>query len=598
MSFRLFHGPSHIAHRLALIVAITFLFFAPKYTSAQDRQPELKTPFELGDGWDSADYDSAIRFYRTLAVQSPKVTISEMGMTDCGTPLHLVLVTNIDDADPGEIRDDPRSIMLINNAIHPGESDGVDASMAFARDLALDEESDHLEKVIVAIIPLYNIGGALNRNSGTRANQNGPRQYGFRGNARNFDLNRDFVKCDTLNARSFAQIFQLLDPDLFIDTHVSNGADYQHVMTTSHSQKDKLGLQLGDYLNDTFEPRLFDAMKRAGFHTIPYVNSGGSPPDQGFTQFLETPRYSTGYTALFQTIGFMTETHMLKPYPQRVKATRAFLDQAINLLADEGATIRRLRKEDRDAYHQQERVPIAWEVDRSDPSRLEFHGYEATYRDSRVTPGKRLFYDREKPFVRDIRYFNHYKVARSVALPKAYLVPRQWRSVIELLELNGVEFQVIEEDTSFQAEVHHIERVTTRPSPYEGHYLHDTVELDTRVEAVIGRVGDVLIPIHQDRARYVVETLEPEAMDSLFRWNFFDSILQRKEYFSPYVFEESAESLLANDEIRESFEKRKKEDSEFANDRRAQLTFLYERSKHNEKSYRRYPVVRIVGDDE
>ncbi len=567
------------------------------HSVAKDWREQFQTPFEKSDGWETADYHSAIRFYQDLAKASQHVTISQMGKTDSGIPLHLVLIFGGNQLDLASVRRNDRSVMLVNNAIHPGESDGVDASMAFARDLAFDEQryGAALNNVIVAIIPLYNIGGALNRNAATRANQNGPREYGFRGNGRNYDLNRDFIKCDTRNARSFAQIFHLLDPDLFIDTHVSNGADYQHVMTTSQSQKDKLGQQLGKYLQEIFEPRLFERMKQAGLPTVPYVNSGGRPPEQGFSQFLETPRYSTGYTGLFQTMGYMTETHMLKPYPQRVNTTREFLNQAVELLAAEGGTIQQIRQKDRDAYHRQTQAAIAWEVDLNQPSRLEFHGYESEYIDSNVTPGKRLFYDRKKPFVRNILFFNNYRVSRSVSLPAGYLIPREWHSVIDLMKLNLVEVQVVERDTQLKAEVYRIEEVESRSTPYEGHYFHDTVTLSVAPEKFRARAGDCILPIHQDRARYVVETLEPAAMDSLFRWNRFDTILQQKEYFSPYVFENSAEEMLAADpQLQKEFNTRRKADAQFAADRNVQLEFLYKRSKHYEKSHRRYPVVRLL----
>ena len=208
----------------------------------------MMTPYEKGDGWESSDYESGIAFYNALAEKHSNVTVHVMDKTDSGFPLSLVLVSCGDPVSLDNILSDSRTVLLINNAIHPGESDGVDASMAFARDLVenVDRYKEHLSEVIVAIIPFYNIGGALNRNSTTRANQNGPKQYGFRGNGRNYDLNRDFIKCDSRNAKAFAKIFHLLDPDFFIDTHVSNGADYQHVMTTSQSQKDKLGMSLAN----------------------------------------------------------------------------------------------------------------------------------------------------------------------------------------------------------------------------------------------------------------------------------------------------------------------------------------------------------------
>jgi hypothetical protein len=579
----------------AMVASLSLLLFSAWYSQGQDTH--WTTPFERSDGWESADYNNAIAYYQKLADASDQVTMHTMGKTDSGFPLSLVLVTDQNHVALSDVASDPRTVLLINNAIHPGESDGVDASMAFARDLVFETEQYQslLDDVIVAIIPLYNIGGALNRNSGTRANQNGPREYGFRGNGRNYDLNRDFMKCDTRNAKSFARIFHIIDPDFFIDTHVSNGADYQHVMTTSQSQKDKLGFRLGKYMHSEFEPKLFAAMKRKGYPTIPYVNSGGAAPENGFSQFLETPRYSTGFTGLFQTIGYMTETHMLKPYPQRVAATRVFFDQTLQLLATEGQKLQSIRQQDRHDYQQQASVPIAWEVDRNQPTRLEFHGYEAKKIDSKVTSGKRLFYDRDAPYVRNIPYFNHYTVSESVTLPAAYLIPREWHTVIELLELNSVKMRTITAEATLPAEVYRIEAVESRSAAYEGHFFHDRVELSKVREDVLLRPGDVVVPIRQDKARYVVEALEPKAMDSLFRWNRFDTILQRKEYFSPYVFEATAAKLLSEDaELRKQFNSKKETDSDFAGDRRAQLEFLYQRSNNYEKAHRRYPVARLL----
>ena len=90
-------------------------------------------------------------------------------------------------------------------------------------------------------IPQYNVGGASRRNCCTRANQDGPEGYGFRGNAANLDLNRDFIKMDSRNAEAFVALFRAMDPDVFVDTHTSNGADYPYTMTLITTQEDKAG---------------------------------------------------------------------------------------------------------------------------------------------------------------------------------------------------------------------------------------------------------------------------------------------------------------------------------------------------------------------
>ncbi|MEO1617474.1 MAG: M14 family metallopeptidase [Planctomycetota bacterium] len=592
---------------LLLNILIHPLFAHAQSTESQTKEADqFQTVYEASGKTASADYLATIDFYRRLAETYDRVEMRSGGPTDSGFPLHVVFIaedapeilkTGAAETTYGvlPVASRKRGVLLINNAIHPGEPDGVDASMMLARDLARDGLPGN---VIVAIIPMYNIGGALNRNSTSRVNQNGPEAYGFRGNAQNYDLNRDFIKCDTRNARSFSALFQALDPDVLIDTHVSNGADYQHVITSAHSQKDKLGGEIGDFFENQFQPQLFEAMSRSGFDTIPYVNSGGSPPDRGFAQFLESPRYSTGYAALFQTMGFMTETHMLKPYPQRVAATRSFLDHAITLLSKHADTVREKRLQDRQAYSKQKEAAIAWSVDRDTPSKLLFRGYEARQIPSRVTSGQRLFYDRQKPFEKEIDYYDRFVPSRTVALPKAYVVPRGWGDVIERLKLNGVELKAVPSDLTVEAEVYRIEQVDSRSVPYEGHFLHSNVEVTLERRSVKLRAGDFVAPIDQPRARYLVETLEPAAMDSFFRWNFFDTVLQQKEHYSSYVFEDLAEKILEEDpKLREKYDAKRESDRAFAESPRNQLEFLYRNSPHYEAAHRTYPVTRLFDLD-
>ena len=262
---------------------------------------DFVTRFEKSGGTETATYDEVIDFYKQLADAYPSVQLREFGKTDSGEPLRLAVFNPTGDFKFDNIRKD-KSIILINNGIHPGESDGIDATMMLFRDLAGDSIKIP-ENTVIATIPVYNIGGALNRNSTTRTNQNGPKEYGFRGNARNYDLNRDFIKADTKNTRAFYQIFHEVQPDVFIDNHVSDGADYQYTLTHLFTQHNKLGGELGDYLDDRLMPALEDSLKKKKWDITPYVNVFNEVPEKGFSQFLDNPRYSTGYTTLWNTLG-------------------------------------------------------------------------------------------------------------------------------------------------------------------------------------------------------------------------------------------------------------------------------------------------------
>src|SRR5882672_2065486 len=276
---------------------------------------DLRTPFEKGNGNQTCTYDECISYYEKLDSLFDEAKLFTYGTTSIGKPLHLLVISSDKNFDPKKIHEAGKCVLLNNNGIHPGEPDGIDASMIFARDLLTKKEMKSLlDHVVVCIIPVYNVSGMLNRGSFSRVNQNGPEEYGFRGTAQNYDLNRDFVKCDSREAQTFTEIFQTWKPEIFVDTHVSNGADYQYVMTLIPTQKDKLQPILADYQEKTLLPDLYAAMKKDDFEMTPYVNPVKEIPDSGIASFLETPRFSTGYAALFNCIGMMPETHMLKPY--------------------------------------------------------------------------------------------------------------------------------------------------------------------------------------------------------------------------------------------------------------------------------------------
>src|ERR1035437_482863 len=192
-------------------------------------QPLILTPFEISKGKNTTTYDECITYYKNLSGQHDEIKVLGCGPTDIGKTLHLIVIDKDKDFNRVISYQKGKRVIMINNGIHPGEPDGVDASMMFVRDIVTKTELHKLlDNVVIIVIPIYNIDGALNRNSVSRVNQNGPENFGFRGNAQNLDLNRDFIKCDSKNARSFEEIFQKWKPDFLIDTHVSDGADYQY----------------------------------------------------------------------------------------------------------------------------------------------------------------------------------------------------------------------------------------------------------------------------------------------------------------------------------------------------------------------------------
>ncbi|PRX45783.1 M14 family metallopeptidase [Salegentibacter salegens] len=553
---------------------------------------DLETRFEKSDGKETGTYEEVIDFYTQLAKSSGKISLEEFGKTDSGKPLHLAIYSPNKDFDFEELREE-NSIILINNGIHPGESDGIDATMMLFRDLAGDSITAP-KNTVLATIPIYNIGGALNRNSTSRTNQNGPAEYGFRGNARNYDLNRDFIKADTRNTRSFYEIFHHVRPDIFIDNHVSNGADYQYTLTHLFTQHNKLGGELGTYLNEQIMPALEDSLAKKDWDITPYVNVFNTVPEEGFSQFNDHPRYSTGYTTLWNTIGMMVETHMLKPYPKRVRGTYELMRSMIGIAENDRERMKDIRNRASRKYLTDRWYPINFKPDMENPSEMEFKGYEGEMIASEVTGNDRLKYDSDKPFTKQVDYYNNFIAEDTIEIPRAYVIPQGWWQLTDLLKLNKIKLEPLQRDTTLYVETYKIEDFKTRDQAYEGHYMHSETKVSKKMDSVKFRKGDFVIKTFQDGARYLIETLEPEAPDSFFNWNFFDTVLQQKEGFSPYVFEDIAKKMLdENPELKERFEEKKRSDSEFSNSSYNQLAWLHKQSKHYEAAHLRYPIFRM-----
>ena len=545
----------------------------------------FQTPFEKGNGNQTTTYQEMGKFYDDLAQNFKTISVESFGTDDNGEPIKVVIFN------PSKNKEVP--VILINNGIHPGEPDGIDATMMLMRDCATGKIS--VKDLKIVAIQAYNISGMLRRGKFSRANQNGPEEYGFRGNTRNYDLNRDFIKNDTENAKAFQSIFQHFKPIYFIDNHVSNGADYQYLFTYISTNKERLGKTLGNYFNEKMQPEIVQTLEKKGILTTPYVNIHGDSPDDGFPTFMDSPRYATGYTTLFNTMGTVAETHMLKPYKDRVRATYENMLISINYTEKNAKEIQNLIVESLKDYQPKMKYPIQWKVDSTKYQMIDFKGFEAGKKTSEVSGQPRLFYDRNKPFTRKVKFYNQYISTKEIAIPTYYVIPKSEKKVLDYLKRNNIMVKEMKQDSIIFAQQYKISDFKTVKNPYEGHYIHYDTQVKAETKNVNFRKGDFLVSTQQNGVKYLLETLEPEAADSFFNWNFFDAMLGQKEYYSDYVFEDTAADLLKNNSVlRTAFEMEKIVNPDFAKDGKAQLDWVYKHSPYYEGSVGLYPIYRVL----
>ena len=540
----------------------------------------------------SPTYAELITHLKKLDKDHREIRLFNMGQSDYGLPIY-VLVVNAD-SDSSQTFEKARNstTILINNAIHPGEPDGINASLIWI-DEWVKQGKPSESFPVVAIIPAYNVGGMMQRSSTSRANQNGPEEYGFRGNARNLDLNRDFVKMDSENAFTFSRIFHALDPDVFVDNHVSNGADYQYTLTYISSLQERLAPSLSELTYKQCIPAMESELLNRKVDLFPYVELKGETPESGIIAFNDLPRYAMGYASLFHSLSFTVETHMLKPFKERVQVTFDFIDVLVKWSTTNSPVIEKSRKE---AFEWSNSQKEYWynHILTEEKDSILFKGFEYSKPVDPITNLPRLLYDRTKPYLKHVPHYKKYKAMNKYAIPRYFVVGAQEKESIIRLKANNIEFYMMKSDSLIKASSYRINSYKSLTKPYEGHFKHSNILFDKFQVTLSLKPGDILIPTKQQGRNFILAALIPDAEDSFFSWNFYDSYLQQKEYFSSYVFIDQVKFILdSNPKLKQEFEKKKKESESFRNSEWDQLYFIYKNSSYFEKSFMVLPIYSI-----
>ncbi|MBT5932001.1 MAG: hypothetical protein HOH34_01550 [Flavobacteriales bacterium] len=563
------------------IVIFTFCLFINFCSFSQYEIHSNETP----------SYPELIEILTNLADSSDVIELFNMGSSDYGLPIYLCMVNGSRDSLSTFKKARKETTILFNNAIHPGEPDGINAMLIWLKQVSVNPEV-LIKLPVIAFIPAYNIGGMMNRSGNSRVNQNGPLEYGFRGNAQNLDLNRDFIKMDSKNAFTFTRIFHAIDPDIFVDNHVSNGADYQYTLTYIANLEDRMSPSIKKITHESLLPNLKKALKtNYQIDLFPYVDLIGKTPEQGITSFNDLPRYSMGYASLFHSIGFTVETHMLKPFPSRVRATYAFMDEIIKWTATHKVLIEKARNQARDYTSSNSYLLSNYNrVEESHDSIL-FLGYEHSFPKNKITGLKRLKYDTTAPYKRHIPLMNAFRPLDTISIPEMYFVGRQEKDVIKRLKANKVEMTKIKKDTVMNLGVFRVIEFESSTKPYEGHFQLKNPSIEKDNQLVNLKRGDCVISAKQKNALFIHSVLQPEAEDSYLVWNFFDSYLQQKEYFSSYVFVDKIEEILkGNPTLKKKYKAKLKEDEEFRSSEWNQLYFIYKNSPYFEPTFSVLPI--------
>jgi zinc carboxypeptidase len=561
----------------------------------------MQTHAETTNYRQTPNYADTIAFAKDLANASPAIEYRGFGHSGQGRELPLLIASETQTFTPEAARAAGKAVVLIQACIHSGEPDGKDAGFALLRDIAITKTAAGiLENVVLLFIPIYNTDGHERSTPYNRINQNGPESMGWRTTSTYQNLNRDYMKADTPETRAWLRLWTEWDPDLFIDCHVTDGADYRCNITYHHEHHAGIDEAVLQWERDVFDDKVANATAAAGNVISWYLEFiDNRDLTLGTRDFNGSPRFSTGYVPLRNRAGILIETHMIKDYRSRVIGTYDFLRAALTEVNNDPERLVRVGREadlrtvDAGRVHNPAHLyPLDFELtDETTPFELKAFQYETEQ--SEVSGDLRVVYGRE-PLDLTIPMYDTFRVKTAVAPPLQYIVPVQWTSVIEVLHAHGVRFRSLAESTSIEVEVYRFTNVRWPYEPFEGRHMPQ-YDLESTKETMEFPAGSIVVPVAQPLGKLVLNLLEPGAPDSFARWGFFNAIFEEKEYAEHYVLETLAREMMQNDpELKREFGELLASDAEFSASPAARLRFFYKRSFYWDPQMNLYPVGRIT----
>ena len=588
---------------ILLSVLFSLFFAACRQKQLLDKEMFI-THYEQHGYSRTPRYAETVAYCKLLAANSSKVHYTTIGTSPQGREIPLLIVDKDGYTTVSQARKNGRIIVLAEACIHAGEPDGKDAGLMFIRDMALfDEHPGLLEHVTFLFIPVLNVDGHEDFGEHYRINQNGPIEVGARFTAQRYNMNRDFVKADAPETRSLLKLYNEWMPEVFVDIHVTNGADFQYVSTYGSDRCGFLAQPILDWSINVFEKELCLRMEQDGFPIFPYYDPVTNPayavPGAIISDFA--PLYSNGYAYANNRIGLLIENHIYKPYKDRVDASYLYLKNILKIAENHAESLKTLVAKT-DAYvsspeFRKDSLALAYQADMSNPTKIPFLAWKDTAVVSDLSGGVWRYYDYQSPVTVDYWLYQSYTGERKIKLPEAYIIPQEELQTIDLLDVHNIEYTRLPKDETLQVESYHFTKAEWARTPYEGRITLNTEYIPVK-ESITYRAGDVFVTTAQPKVQLIAHLLEPKSPTSLVYWGFYNNFVAvpNEFYVRLNYMEVKGRELLEKDPaLKAAFEAKKLNDPAFAQDSNAILNFFMAKVREQVGlSVNRYPVGRIL----
>lgn len=556
-----------------------------------DKSNPWITSFEKSGGIESPTYSETITWLEKLANESSYLTMTNAGISEQGRFIHMIIASLDRDFSASELSTSKKPLILIQAGIHAGEIDGKDAGMMLLRDIALGDKKELLTKANILFIPILNVDGHERRSQFGRVNQRGPVEMGWRTNAQNLNLNRDYTKLETAGIKTIANIINKYDPDLYIDVHVTDGADYQYDITYGYVATGGYSPAISSWLSTAFQPEVDQALKDMGHIPGPLLfAANGNDFSAGNIAFSFSPRFSHTYGDIRHMASILIENHSLKPFEQRVLGTYVFLEQAINSLGDHFESLQSAVKSD--SNQPKESIPVKFKFRETLADSMQFLGIASSKVKSEITGAEYVKWE-GRPITQVVPSLLMDVPELSVAVPKAYWIPAEWGNLIQKMKQHGIELESLTESKEMKLEFSTVENYKMGNQPYEGMMRVQSSDLNRNYKTLSLSPGSVRIKTDQPLGELVVILMEPESVDSFYQWGYFNTIFTQTEYMETYIMEPLIAKMLVEDpDLNKRFEEKKAAEPDFAKSPRAIYQWFYAQTPYFDQNWKMIPVGR------
>ncbi|MCC7126396.1 MAG: M14 family metallopeptidase [Acidobacteria bacterium] len=510
---------------IAITVAIAMLAAATGRAQAPSSLEALRTRAERTGFVETSRYDDVMHFLRVVDEASPLVHLTSFGYTFEGRSLPLAIVGRVTAATPEAVRASGKLRVYIQANVHGGEVEGKEAMQALVRDIARGQHAAWLDSMVLLIAPIYNADGNDRITLTNRGPQHGPiGGSGTRANAQNLNINRDYIKLETPEARSMVKLLNDFDPHVMLDLHTTNGSYHAYHLTYETPNNPAVDAAIIERMAGPWMKAVSDGVRAKNkWEFRAYGNVGGQAPERRWTTVEDLPRYSHNYWGLRNRLGILSEVYSYLPFDERVTVNARFVEEVLAYAHANAAALQRLTTEADARNVIGQRLSL-----RSQPARspemvdILMGGVE-----EEINPYSGRVMLRRTDVRRPERMWEYarFESTEQERVPSAYYIPSSLTAVVTRLRTHGIRLERVAAEQRLPLEQFTIEKSDFTAREFEGHRERTTTGRYAAVEETIA-AGAWRVDMTQPLARLAFYLLEPRSNDALLSWNVLDDALK------------------------------------------------------------------------